>query len=218
MSTTEEKCCIEQCIACLEKFIAKAKEAIALMKEIKEWECCGCTDPVDPIDPVEGELLDLDMKSDAGVDGFIPIASSLYTGNPYAIWKLFQKSAPLGELDCWVSAKMPTNSAPEYIGLTMEDKKYIVTKVEFITRATGIIVNPKEINLEYRDEAGQWHLLTEKETSLLKGANETFTINVPKEKQIAVTGVRLMIYSVYPNGANVVSAISRMRVYGEKVA
>ncbi len=250
MSDTENKFCnclpqVEDitsscvCSPCVQKSIETIIATI--LKTVAECKCEGSekpvdptdpTDPIDPTDPGDGNtgvgeeyLLPIDMTSSGNDSGFKVIASSSHALFP--AWKAFKKTAVgIEYADCWVSNATPTISKPEHIGLTMGGRKYVVTKVEIVTRNNSdldrdIVMAPKEMNLEYLDENGDWHEQTEHQVNTVNAQNSTITITVPEERQKQVSGIRLQAYSQFPSSLptkDLQSAVvARMRIWVKDV-
>ncbi len=248
MSDTENKClcdCLSeeeksslsgmsQCVKEYLETTVSASIKAALETALKHGCGCDCgeptdpTDPVDPTDPTDptdpvaptypgaGELLDTVMTSDAGNDEFTPFASSLYGVGGYAAWKAFQPGTTKDTVDCWAS----NGIVPQHIGVTMKSGKYVITKVELVTRSS-IPYPPKEFNLKYLDANGQWVDLTDHQYNTVDKENMTLTIDVPVDRRVPTSGIRADIYSVFSIQAGITSGyviMGRMRIYGMKVA
>lgn len=250
MSDTDKKCSCEiseeiiealpKCSVCVKEFM---KAAIQTVMEVSLKHGCGCecnggtptdptdpTDPVDPTDPTdpiigEEELLDTAMTTGNGNEFFKPIASSLGTWDgTLGIWRAFQKGNSVLPNDAWASNIKPTATTPQYLGVESSGQKYIITKVEYMTRLSGTPNNVKEYNLKYINNEGKWVDLTDHQTDPLNTNNRTVSIPVPADKQTAAyatTGIRLEIYSHYQSGSNDSDTkviVARMRIYGKKVS
>ena len=248
MSDTENKClcdCLSeeeksslsgmsQCVKEYLETTVRASIKAALETALKHGCGCDCgeptdpTDPVDPTDPTDptdpvaptypgaGELLDTVMTSDAGNAEFTPFASSLYDVGGYAIWKSFQSGTTKDMTDCWCSNAV----APQHIGVTMKGGKYVITKVELVTRSS-IPYPPKEFNLKYLDANGQWVDLTDHQYNTVDKENMTLTINVPVDRRVPTSGIRADMHSVFsiPNvSTSGYVVMGRMRIYGMKVS
>ena len=194
------------------------EKAYALMQG-----CPCCCDGGGGTGTGEEYLLDTDMTSDEGTEnGLTPIASSS-SGGWYFPWKAFQSSESTASTDCWCSLYRATESEPQYIGLLMGEKKYVVTKIEIRTRQTGgggrYPQPPKTFNLKGLD-GDQWNDLTALQESDINDWNQTVVIDVPESGQKPVSGVRLEIYSNYTGSiaSEQRAIVARLRIYVKDVS
>ena len=223
----EEKSSLSGTSQCVKEYLSASIKAL-LETAIKYGCGCDCGGPVDPTDPTDppdptdptypgaGELLDTVMTSDAGNAEFTPFASSLYGVGGYAVWKAFQPGTTKDNTDCWGS----NGVSPQHIGVTMKGGKYVITKVELVTRSS-IPFPPKEFNLKYLDASGKWVDLTDHQYNTVDKENMTLTINVPVDRRVPTSGIRADIYSVFSTTGLATSGyvnMGRMRIYGMKVA
>lgn len=123
-------------------------------------------------------------------------------------WQVFKDEPPGVVYNHWASAWAPSDSDPAYIGLSMQ-KPHKITEVRLYPR-TDYNIFPKRAKLQASDDGVDWVDLTD-ELALTNG--ET-TIEIPADRQVAASLVRLEIYESYYSKY---AGISRMRFFAEGV-
>ena len=142
------------------------------------------------------------LTSNDDGSGWQVVASSEMSLSP--AWRAFQLNQSSSSSDCWLSSDVPSATKPAALGLKFGGQKHIVSKL--ILSPQDALRLPKTAQLMGIIDGTDWEPITD-----IINTDENGTVfTVPLEKQVAVSAIRLDIYS---NFNNEVAAISRMRIY-----